>query len=235
MTQIKLSKRLAAIAGLIPEGAAAADVGTDHGYIPVWLCQRGKNFPVFAADINPEPLQRAALSAEEYGLKDRITLVLCDGLSAFSGNEVDCVIIAGMGGETIINILSAAPWTKQEGKTLILQPMTKAAELRQWLYENGYAVTHEELVSDGHIYELLVVSPGQDEPYSPAELLVGHFSLISGDPLLEQRLEELIGKQQQALCGLSRSSVGGRDERVSKLNALCSGLSELKARLGRTP
>lgn len=234
MTQIKLSKRLAAIARLIPEGVSAVDVGTDHGYIPVWLCQRGKNFPVYAADINSEPLQRAALSAREYGLEDKICLVLCDGLAAFRGDEADCIIIAGMGGETIISILSAAPWTRQTGKTLVLQPMTKAPELRRWLYENGYAVTHEELVEDGHIYELLTVRAGQDEPYSPVEPEIGHFELISGDPLLERRLDELIEKHTRALCGLSRSSVGGRDERASELKMLCSGLSELKARLGRT-
>ena len=129
MTDIKLSKRLAAIAELLPEGCGVADIGTDHGFIPVWLCKRGKNAPIFAADISPEPLRHAAQAAQEHGVTDKITLVLCDGLAAFDGSEAAAIVIAGMGGETT----SASPKRALDKKSRpkrYFAAMTKSALMR---------------------------------------------------------------------------------------------------------
>lgn len=229
MAYIRLSKRLAAIAQLIPENCAVADVGTDHGYIPVFLCQRGANEPIFAADINPEPLRRAAETAAQYGFSEKITLVLCDGLEAFSGDKADCAVIAGMGGETIINILQNAPWTDISSKTVVLQPMSKSAELRQWLFENGWLVTCEKLVEDGRLYELFCAVGGRDEPYSAAELHTGHTALISSSPHYLDRLNELEEKAHRAREGLSRAQDGDAAVRKAELDRLVSQLSALKA------
>lgn len=233
MADIKLSKRLAAIARLAPPGGGAADVGTDHGIIPVFLCQRGKNAPIYAADINPDPLRHAAETAAEHGVSDKISLVLCDGLAALSGEDISCVIIAGMGGETVISILQAALWTRLPGKTLVLQPMTKAPELRRWLYENGYRVVSEELVEDGKLYELFSVTGGQDEPYSMAELYTGHTALIAGHELYSARLNELADKARRALEGLSHSQAAD-ESRKAELRRLISGFEELERNIGRT-
>ena len=102
-----------------------------------------------------------------------IKFVLCDGLAGLAENEVDTVIIAGMGGETIINILSAAPWTNRDTH-LILQPQSKQPELRRWLLENKYIINGEHLVCDsGKIYTVLTAEGGITQPYSTAQLYVG--------------------------------------------------------------
>lgn len=229
MAEIKLSTRLSAIAALIPSGGGVADVGTDHGFIPAWLCQRGENSPIFAADINPEPLERAAKTAADYGLKEQLSLVLTNGLLGFDAGLIGCAVIAGMGGETIINILQRAAFTKSPDFTLVLQPMSKACELRRWLFKNGYIVTGEQLVEDGRLYELFSATGGQDCPYTEAELYTGHTELISKNPLYARRLSELIQKAERALEGLSQSSGSDLAERIAEQKRLLQELLKLRA------
>ena len=159
----------------MPEGCRLTDVGTDHGYIPVCLRQRGVIDRAIASDIGREPLEHARRTAEEYGVGG-IDLRLCAGLDAIAPEECDTVLIAGMGGETIWGILAAAPWTRDGRHTLLLQPQTKIEELRLRLCENGYAVTREHLVRDkGKLYVVMTVTAG--ERYSPgAEQLYGEVS-----------------------------------------------------------
>ena len=137
MASIKLSARLMAIAQLVPPLGGVADVGTDHGYIPVWLAQNGHDGKLFATDIKKAPLAHAKQTASEYEQADKIAFHLCDGLAALNGAEIGTVIIAGMGGENIAEILAAAPWAKENKALLILQPMSKSAHLRKWLFDNG--------------------------------------------------------------------------------------------------
>ena len=126
MKLLELQPRLQLLAELVPDGAKLADVGTDHGYLPVALLQQGKIQRAIATDIGEEPLQHARRTAEEYGLSESVDFRLCDGLNGMMPDEADTIVIAGMGGETIIEILKNAPWTRQ--KTLLLQPMTKPEE-----------------------------------------------------------------------------------------------------------
>lgn len=206
MDKIRLSRRLDAIYRLIPFNGGAADVGTDHGFIPAALVLGGFDFPVLATDIKPGPLDSARRFAAAHGVEDRISFHLCDGLSALDGDVISTVIIAGMGGETIASILSDAPWTKEDGRLLILQPMSKADRLRQWLFESGYKELSEQLVEDGPIYQIMTVTGGNGLPLSPAELLIGHYSLIKSDPLFPRKLDELIGKARVAFEGMSASA-----------------------------
>ena len=228
MAQIKLSDRLLAIARLVPALGGVADVGTDHGYIPVWLAQNGHSGKIFATDINEAPLRHAEMTAAEFGLENAISFALCDGLAALSGSEISTVIIAGMGGENIADILSAAPWTKTLRPRLILQPMSKSPLLRKWLFDNGYRVLSEQLIRDGLVYEILTAEGGEDEPYSPAELLIGHKELIRSDPLFESRLETLIEKTERAISGLRASTRAEDAERLALAKTALSSLFELK-------
>ena len=228
MTAIKLSARLAAIARLVPSFGGIADVGTDHGYVPVWLAQSGHNGALFATDINNAPLQHAKQTTVEYGQDDKIAFFLCDGLAALNGFDVSTVIIAGMGGESITEILSAAPWTKENGCLLILQPMSKSVHLRKWLFENGYKVLFERLIDDGSIYEILTAEAGKDAPYSPAELLIGHKQLISSSPLFVNRLNNLIEKSKRAVSGIAASARAEDAARLSDANETLFSLLELK-------
>ena len=152
---INLSKRLALIASLVGEGASVCDVGTDHGYLPAFLSKSGKCRSVTATDIKTKPLESAKANLLRLGV-DNVELVLCDGLSGVTREKADTVIIAGMGGEVISGIISRCDFIK-DNVTLILQPMTAAAELRDYLYENGFEVMREiPLEENGKLYSVMV-------------------------------------------------------------------------------
>ena len=110
------------MAAQVPQGARLADVGTDHAYLPVWLLLAGRIVGAVATDVNQGPLQRGQETAQRYGVAHRMDFRRCDGLAALSPGEVDTVVIAGMGGDLMVHILSAAPWTRDV--KLILQPMS---------------------------------------------------------------------------------------------------------------
>lgn len=204
---LNLSSRLQAIAGLVPKGTRVADVGTDHGYIPIYLLQSGICESAVASDVREGPLQSAVRSASALGLEDKISFRLADGLRKVQPEEADTVIIAGMGGETIIHILSEAAWTKNDGKLLILQPMSKQSLLRRWLTENGYVICAEKLISDsGTVYTLLTAKGGESGKLSLAEEYIGCFDLVGGEPLLDGVLKEEIAKIRRALEGVSHSA-----------------------------
>jgi tRNA (adenine22-N1)-methyltransferase len=137
--------RLKAIASLITPGASVADVGTDHGYLPLYLVRSGLCKRVTACDISENCVARAAANIAEAGLSDVISCVLSDGLSAVDSALYDTVVIAGMGGETIIEILSAA---ELHGKKLVLQPNTRQLLLVRSLVASGFAIERELYVRD---------------------------------------------------------------------------------------
>ena len=137
MEKLHLQPRLHLLADLVPQGAKLADIGTDHGYLPVYLLQKGRIASAIAADIGRAPLEHARRTAQQYGVEDDMRFLCCDGLQGIGPEDVDTVVVAGMGGETIIHILSQASWTKAGSTLLLLQPMTKQEDLRRWLNENG--------------------------------------------------------------------------------------------------
>lgn len=148
-----LNNRLALCAELVRKGSRIADIGTDHAYLPVWLVRAGFASFAIAADIKAEPLKAGELTIEKYHASDLVETRLCDGLADIKADEVDDVIIAGMGGETIVHILSEAPWLKDENKNIVLQPMSKHELVILHLYENGFELTeHKTAVADGKIY-----------------------------------------------------------------------------------
>ena len=230
MQSVRLSRRLAAIAALLPAGGGLADVGTDHGLIPVSALQSGFQGRVCATDIRSGPLDAARHTAREAGLADRIEFHLTDGLDSVDGSNIASVVIAGMGGENIADILARAPWTR-EGRLLILQPMSKADFLRRWLTENGYRIETETLVADGPVYELLTARGGTQAPLSPAELLTGRFALIKDDPLFPARLTHLLEGQRRAVAGLERSSKPEDAARLAVEKNTLESLLEMQERM----
>lgn len=154
-----LDPRLKLCADMVRPGTTLADVGTDHAYLPVWLVRRGIIPSAIAADINPKPLKRAKEHIERYHVEDRVQIRLSDGLASIKPWEADDIVIAGMGGELIIQIIKAAPWLCTEQKQLILQPMTSVPELRRSLYQNSFSVLEEQAVeSAGHVYTVMCAS-----------------------------------------------------------------------------
>jgi len=197
---IRLSPRLRRIADYVRPGEIVIDVGTDHAYIPIYLLQNNISERAYASDLRAGPLENARRDAVSGGVADRLTLFCCDGLSACDPDSVDTVIVAGMGGETIQGILSAAPWSR--GKRCILQPQTMFHELRQFLAASGRRISDASLAYDtGRIYLIWLVEQGSMDPSCTIDP-----SLIEKrDPLLVPYTEDLIKRLRKQLNGLERS------------------------------
>lgn len=226
--QLALQPRLHMLARLVPEGCRLTDVGTDHGYLPVALLQQGRIAAAIASDIGAEPLEHARRTAMQYGV-DGMDFRLCAGLSGVAPEETDVIVIAGMGGETIISILQDAPWTADGRHRLLLQPMTKASALRHWLADNGYTFTDEHLVEDkGRIYPILCVKGGVFRPLTEAEALCG--VLLADDPLYAAYLTEHITKLRRSAEGLRRSSDPGGGRLAAQAESLAAELEERRCK-----
>lgn len=224
--KIELSPRLAAVGELIPAGAPLVDVGTDHAYLPAALVQRGHIPCAVAADLRQGPLNRARETVRECGLNGKVGFRLCDGLTGIRPEETGCIAIAGMGGETIVHILSAAPWVRERAVPLVLQPMSTQRELRQWLGENGYKIVKEKLAREGDtLYTILLVQAGEMLPMTAAELEAGR---LDRDPLRGALLEKLSAKARRAAAGLEKSRQEGADDRRRELLALAEELEAMK-------
>lgn len=224
---LSLQPRLRRLAELVPQGARLADVGTDHGYIPVFLLRAGRIRSAVASDIGREPLEHARRTAAAYGLADRVAFRLCDGLAGIGPEEADCVLIAGMGGETIAAILAGAPWLRQGGQRLLLQPMTRQELLRAWLTEHGFRLTEEHLVRDkGTIYNIFCAEAGPAGALSEAERFGGVG--LEGEPLYGEYLTGQIRKLRQAAAGLRRAKDGAAAERAAAMERTAALLEERK-------
>lgn len=184
MNMIRLSARLSAVAELVPQNARVIDVGTDHAMLPVWLIQTRRASHVCASDIRTGPLDNAARLIRETDTGEQIELRQTDGLTGFSREDGDTVVIAGMGGETMVSILAAAPWLRDD-VLLILEPQSKQDILRRWLAANGFAITGERLVRDaGRLYPILTAESGSMPKCREIEYHTGQMARIGNDPLI---------------------------------------------------
>ena len=207
------------------EGAVVSDIGTDHAYLPLYLIRNGLCSRVYASDIASGPISRAAQSIR--GFEDRIFLSVGDGLNAVPEQETDCIVIAGMGGDTIEHIIEACGWSF-DGKVLILQAMSKIPELRKWLWERGFDVTDERLSEDsGMLYRAMkaVKRPGP----SPEtwELLAGKCLFDRRDPLLNRWIDNCIEKLERAVAGMKSGEIEPPRHYIDALKELKERRSEL--------
>ncbi|MCD7946877.1 MAG: class I SAM-dependent methyltransferase [Oscillospiraceae bacterium] len=225
---MELSPRLRAVAQFVPQGARLADVGTDHAYLPVWLLQREQIVSAIASDLREGPLERARATAARYGMEARIRFCLGNGLARIMPDEVDTIVIAGMGGETISAILAAAPWLKMGGHRLILQPMSAQEDLRAWLAQNGYRIEQESLSREGEtLYVALLVLPGE-MALTAAECCAGRQTKGEAAPLREAYLNGWIAKTERAAAGLRKSKRPDDQSRLAEREALLRGLYDMR-------
>ena len=188
---MELSKRLQAVADLVSDGMTVADVGTDHGYIPIYLLKTGKSPRAIAMDVNEGPLIRAKEHIEAFGLSEVIDVRLSDGVKKLVPGEAECVVIAGMGGALTVRILEDGKELFQSLSEFVLQPQSELWKVRQYLCENGYCIIAEDMViDDGKYYPMMKVITGQTSAYDAVELCYGKKLIEKKNPVLLQFLEK---------------------------------------------
>lgn len=163
-------ERLRAAAAFVRQGAVFADIGTDHAYLPVFLCREKRIEKAYACDIVEGPLKSAVSHIRESGFEDSIVPILTDGLTGLDGLGITDVAVCGMGGELIADILSRSAFIKKGGVRLILQPMTRAADLRYFLAKEGFAVLDECVCFAKGKYYFCLCAEFMGAPYSLSRL-----------------------------------------------------------------
>lgn len=189
---VKISNRLTTAAALVTQGYTLADVGTDHGYIPIYLLQQKKIPSAIAMDINEGPLERAKEHIALYGLQAYIQTRLSDGVAALKPGEVEAVLIAGMGGGLVMHILKDGEKVCQSAKELILQPQSEIEHVREFLREEGYTILAEDMVyEDGKFYPMMKVQyQGENVEELKLSDLYGGLLLQNRHPVLKTFLEK---------------------------------------------
>ena len=203
--KLPLSNRLLACASFVLPGDRVADIGCDHGYLGLHLLQSGIAESIIASDVNEGPLLSAIHNAEKFGLRDKMRFYLSDGMRNIP-RDFTCAVCAGMGADTMISILEAAPWVRDSKYRLILQCQSKRPELRRYLSDRGFHIRRETLARDGKfIYPVMEVVFEPAEPLTDAQCHISPALLASGSELLPEFLERVTGGLETTVKGLSRS------------------------------
>ena len=216
---IPLSPRLRLCCGFIYPGDRVADVGTDHGYLGIWLLQQGIASRVIASDIGEGPLSAAVANAKKFGYTDKMTFCLSDGVQNIP-HDFDTLVCAGMGAETMISILSNGPWLRDSRYRLVLQCQTKTHLLRRYLSENGWHITEESVVRDGRfLYTAMEVEWNPGYTLTPGQWFF--------PPALLENPAECVPEYFQRTVNTLRKIVEGRGEHAEP--ELVEALSQLDA------
>ncbi|MGI6056966.1 MAG: tRNA (adenine(22)-N(1))-methyltransferase [Bilifractor sp.] len=229
----KMSERLLAVASLVTPGSRTADIGTDHGYVPVYLVENGIVPSAVAMDVRKGPLARAKETVAGAGLSDRIGLRLSDGLEKLQPGEADTAVIAGMGGMLICRILTSHPETTESLKELVLEPQSETDKVRRLLPEIGFAITDERMIfEDGKYYPVIKAEKQAASPAALSEMEV-HFGpvlLQRRDPILRKYLAWQIQVSEQ-IAG--RLAAAGSENSMQRLQEVKEELRLLLAAYSR--
>jgi len=156
MELVKLSKRLLTVANMVTKGNVVADIGTDHGYLPIYLVQNNISENVIAMDVNKGPLNKASINIRQLHLEDKIDIRLSDGLDSLEKDEANTVTVCGMGGKLIAKILESGRNKISPDSELILSPQSEIQQFREYLLKNGYRIVKEDmLLEDGKFYIII--------------------------------------------------------------------------------
>ena len=197
---IHLSKRLAGVAAMVSEDCRLLDVGTDHGYIPIALVNEGRILSAIAMDINEGPLQKAKDNIRRYGLEQQIQTRLSDGLDQFQAGEADSIVIAGMGGLLMTEILDRGHGAGRllGIRELVLQPQSDIDQVRRWLHGHGWSIFQENMVYDaGKYYVMMRAVPGMQKYNHEYEYIYGGSLIDQGHSVLKEYLKKQITSLSQ--------------------------------------
>ena len=226
--KLPISKRLLCCASMVTPGARVADIGTDHGYLGIHLLQTGVSPHVIACDLRKDPLENARRNAHLFGADSAMELRLSDGLESIRPDEVDTVVMAGMGGDLIQKILAQCPWRRKAGLQWILQPQSAGNVLRRWLCEDGFEILREEPVQDGNfLYTVMELRQGKPSPLTPGSEYASPALLKSGSPLVENYLARVENALHATVDGLTNAEKQ-RPERLSYFRRALLEIQEMR-------
>lgn len=202
--KLPLSNRLLTCCQFVRPGDRVADIGCDHGYLGIHLLQSGIASSVIASDVNRKPLESAVANARKFGVQERISFFLSDGVRQIP-RDFDCLVCAGMGADTMISILEAAPWLQDSKYRLILQCQSKRPALRKFLVQAGFSISRETLAQDGKfLYPVTEVTYAPAPSPAPWEFYITPQLLSDNSPLLPAFLRRVIGGLEDSIKGLQR-------------------------------
>ncbi len=228
---MRLTKRLQKIADYVPKNSIVADIGTDHGYIPKYLMDNEISKLVIATDISEGSLNKTRSYVEDENLSDTIQTRLGNGLEPIKPYEVDTVVIAGMGGVLITEILDKERSKAETYLNFILQPMVGAKELREYLLNNGFRIKDENLVKeDGKYYEIILAENGLDIPRNDVELELGLILMRKREPLWEEFVQWKIATLEAIKIGLEGQTTEKSVNRYKEIETLLKEYKEVLQR-----
>ncbi|WP_422402668.1 tRNA (adenine(22)-N(1))-methyltransferase [Pseudomonas sp. GZD-209] len=231
MNQHTLSTRLERVAAHIPAGARLADIGSDHGYLPVALLRRGAIAAAVAGEVALTPFQAAQRTVRENGLEAQATVRLASGLAAIEPqDEINAVSICGMGGETIRDILEAGKQRLSGKERLVLQPNGGEQPLRQWLMDNDYRIRCEEVLRENRFdYEIIVAERCESVVYSAEQLYFGPLLMEQRSPAFLFKWQRMLRQKQQTLDNFERARQPVPEDKVQDIAHQARWISEMLA------
>jgi tRNA (adenine22-N1)-methyltransferase len=224
-----LSMRLERVAAHVPAGARLADIGSDHGYLPVALARRGAISTAVAGEVALTPFLSAQRTVRDNGLEAQVSVRHADGLAAIKpGDGITAVSVCGMGGETIRAILEAGKAYLSGQERLILQPNGGEQPLRQWLMDNGYRILVEEVLRENRFdYEIIVAERCEAVSYSAEQLYFGPLLMAARSPAFLVKWRRMLRQKQQTLDNFARARQAVPEEKVREMTRQARWISEL--------
>jgi len=226
-----LSTRLERVAAHVPAGARLADIGSDHGYLPVALLRRGVISAAVAGEVALTPFRSAERTVRESGLEHTIAVRLASGLAAIEpGDGITAISLCGMGGETIRDILEAGKSRLNGRERLVLQPNGGEQPLRQWLMAHDYRILWEEMLRENRFYyEIIVAERDGPVTYSAEELYFGPLQMQARSPVFLDKWQRMLRFKQKNLANLTRAQQGVAQEKLQEIARQIRWISELVA------
>ncbi|MBN2991871.1 tRNA (adenine(22)-N(1))-methyltransferase TrmK [Pseudomonas cedrina subsp. fulgida] len=231
MNQHTLSMRLERVAANVPAGARLADIGSDHGYLPVALMHRGVITAAVAGEVANTPFHAAQRTVRDNRLEPRITVRLADGLAAIEPCDgITAISICGMGGETVRDILERGRAHLSGHERLILQPNGGEQPLRQWLMDNGYSIVHEELLRENRFYyEIIVAERAGPVVYTAEQLYFGPLQMQARSPVFLAKWQRLLSQKRKTLASLARARQAVAEEKMREIARQAKWITALLA------
>lgn len=230
---MQLKERLKLVYDMIPECDVLSDIGTDHALLPAYALLSGRCRKAVACDVRKGPLESAENTVKQLSLEGKMELRLGYGLEPLMDEEADTIVIAGMGGELIAQILHNSLETARKAKNIILQPMTKQRDLRVYLWQQGFEILDEALAKEGEkLYLVLKMryTGNVRKTWEPVNEIVGEKLIGKKDPLLPEWIEREIEKQEKILMGL-KTAKNPDTASLKSASELLDALTELRNKL----